>query len=71
MKKLEIKNEIVGLFNSIDSTTLGTNGQSWYEWLGNSVKVIEKHYEKMPKEQLQYCLNFSKLFLEDSENLKK
>ena len=71
MKKLEIKNEIVGLFNSIDSTTLGTKGQSWYEWLGNSVKVIEKNYQKMPKEELEGCLNFSKVFVEDSENLTK
>jgi len=71
MKKLEIKNQIVSVFNSVDSTTLNSKGEGWYVWLGNSVKVIEKYYKKMPKEDLLGCLHFANMFVEDSKSLTK
>lgn len=71
MKKLKIKNEIVSLFNSVDSTTLNSKGQAFHIWLSDSVKVVEKSYEKISKEDLLGCLNFAKVFVEDIEQLKK
>jgi hypothetical protein len=73
MKKLEIKNEIVSLFNSIDSTTLNPIQMSWYEWLYRSVKVIEddKNYKKISKEDLFGCFNLTKVVINDIENFNK
>jgi hypothetical protein len=60
MNKSEIKNKIVELFNSIDSSKLNSNQHEWYVFISEFVESIDE--PNVTKQHLIELLGFTKQF---------
>lgn len=60
MNKSKIKNKVVELFNSIDSSKLTSNQHDWYVFISEFVERIDE--PNVTKEQLELLLNYTKQF---------